>query len=162
MFNRRTLAAFTAVAALAGGASGAVTSTVTTPEGANAAEPPKIKINPGTTPDNKLGTKPATKTITDSMKISFIWGGVDKLQKAQARMDARLEALDARSTALDARAAETQETIEALSRMTARGTSGRSLVNLVEDILHKTRAICDETVSAEYLGINLNSPSLCK
>ena len=151
MFNRRTLTAFTAVAALAGGASGAVTSTVTTPEGAHAAEPPKINI--GTTPDDKLGPKPGpTKTIPDSAKISAIWGGVERLAKAQARMDARLEALDARSTALNARAAETQETIEALSRMTARGTSGRSLVSLVDDILAKSRLICADVVGEVLLG----------
>jgi hypothetical protein len=154
MFNRRTLAAFAAIAALAGGASGAVTSTVTTPEGASAAEPPHININPGTPPDDRLGSTPVRRSIPDSVKIQAIWQGVAKLNQAQVRMDARLNTLDARSTALTDRMAETKETIESLAGMTGRGANGRSLINLVEDTLHKTRLICGETVPVEVLGIS--------
>ena len=46
--------------------------------------------------------------------------------------------------------------------MIARGPEGASLIAMVADIQQKSRAICDETVSVEYLGINVNSPTLCK
>ena len=73
-----------------------------------------------------------------------------------------VNALNAKVDGVNARTAETKEMIDSLTGMTARAASGRSLVNLVDDILHKTRAICDETVSAESLGINRNSPERCK
>jgi hypothetical protein len=146
MFNRRTLATLTAVAALVGGSAGAITSSITTPEGAHAAGLPMININPGTPPDDRLGSTFARKTIPDSTKIAAIWQGVAKLNQAQERMDARLAAIEARSTALDARTAETKEMIDGLTAMTSRSASGRSLINLVDDILGKSRLICADVV----------------
>ena len=152
MFNRRTLAALAAVAALAGASAGVVTSSLTMPEGAHAAGLPTINITPGTPPDDRLGSTFARKTIPDSTKIAAIWQGVAKLNQAQERMDARLEALDARSTALATRMGETKETIDALAAMTSRSSSGRSLIGLVDDILGKTRLICADVVGEVLLG----------
>lgn len=160
MFNRRTLATITAVAALAGGAAGGVTSTVTTPEGANAAEPPHININPGTPPDDRLGTTPVRKTIPDSVKISRIWAGVDKLEKAQVRTDARMAALDAKVDGVNARTVDTKETIDNIARMT-HGANGRTLINLIEEMRSKIQAICEETVVKEVFGIDVQEDARC-
>jgi predicted transcriptional regulator len=128
MFNRRTLAAFTAVAAIAGGASGGVTSSFTAPESAGAADVP-------------VSSSPKMLRGSDPVKAALY-----QLSQDVKRVNTRVVAIDARTAATDVRTAQTKEMIDALTGMTARSASGRSLVNLVDDILGKTRLICADVV----------------
>lgn len=133
MINRRTLAALTAVAAFAGGSAGAVTSGITTPEGAQAQVSQKpitkvlgrkvIQVNPAVL--NEI-------LRTDSDRIKAIEKSVNNLTAAVGRIEAR--------------AGETDQKVDALTSMTARSGNGRTLINLVDDILGKSRLICADVV----------------
>jgi predicted transcriptional regulator len=128
MFTRRTLAAFTAVAALAGGTAGGVTSSFTAPDSAGAADVP-------------VSSSPKMLRGSDPVKAALY-----QLTQDLKRVSTRVAAIDARTAATDARTAETKAMVDSLTNMTARSASGRSLVNLVDDILGKTRLICADVV----------------
>jgi hypothetical protein len=134
MFTRRTLAAFTAVAALAGGTAGGVTSSFTAPDSAGAADVP-------------VSSSPKMLRGSDPVKAALY-----QLTQDLKRVSTRVAAIDVRTAATDTRTAETKAMVDSLTNMTARSASGRSLVNLVDDILSKSRLICAETVGEVFLG----------
>jgi hypothetical protein len=165
MFNRRTLATITAVAALTGGAAGGVTSTITTPEGANAAGN-GITVHP-TKADGTLGIKDPNKVSgplfnTPQMRAEVAYSNVAKLVKTVAGIDARVTALSTRTAAVDERTARTDEKVDSLTSAIARNPEGRTLIGIVDDILLKTRAICADNVVTGPLGIGGGEDSRCR
>jgi hypothetical protein len=139
MFNRRTLAAFTAVAALAGGTAGGVTSSFTAPDGAHAAVPPptigKI-LSPRVIQVNSDVLREALRTDTDRIRA----------------IERSVNALTAKVDAVNARTVDLNESLDGLSRMVARSPQGQSLIGMVGDIQQKSRLICAETVGEVLLG----------
>ena len=102
MFNRRTLASITAVAALAGGTAGGVTSSFTAPDGANAAVlPPTIGsvLSSKVVQVNSAVLREALRTDTDRIRA----------------IERSVNALNAKVDGVNARAAETKEMIDSLT-----------------------------------------------
>jgi hypothetical protein len=127
MFPRRTLVAFTAVAAIAGGASGAVTSTATTPDSASAAVPPTINVAAAVTLLKDPVIRQAIADAADAKRLARIDTSVKQVVATAQRLEARNAELAARLETL-------QSTEVGLANQVARGPSGRTAAALLENI----------------------------
>ena len=128
MFRRRTLAAFLAVAALAGGASGALTSSATAPSSADAAPaPPRITAQVITTAlqDPKIMAQIAD---ADAKRR------VDRIDASVQQLVATAGDLQAKADAITARTDDITASLTSLHNLAGRGPSGQSTGSLLQAI----------------------------
>jgi hypothetical protein len=135
MFNRRTLLSLAAVAALAGGAAGSVTTSVTNPQSASAQVPAptngeyKVKSLGKAPPNTLAGIGKLLQT--DYFNTLRVESKTDALTQTVARLEAQLNALSGQVQ-------DVQETASGVGRLVST-PSGRTLGNILETIELQTK-----------------------